>query len=118
MMATALSRERWNLFGANARTSSRFCTPPLYAQTKRNPDQGFSLHQLSVAALWTDAEGLSVLDAALHVFLTLPAHTSTREDYGQPVGSAAMRLPVPRQGSQQTKETSSVTSRGRKHSAS
>jgi hypothetical protein len=30
-------------------------------------------------------EGLPVLDAALHVFLTLPGHTSIREDERQPV---------------------------------
>jgi hypothetical protein len=40
-------------------------------------------------------EGLPVLDAALHVFLTLPGHTSTREDEGQPVVEGVMRLPVP-----------------------
>jgi hypothetical protein len=39
-----------------------------------------------------------VLDAALHVFSTLPGHTSTREDYGQPVEPAAIRLPVPQTG--------------------
>jgi hypothetical protein len=33
-----------------------------------------------MAALWADGEGLPVLDAALHVFLTLPGHTSTREN--------------------------------------
>src|SRR5690348_16716189 len=35
------------------------------------------------------------LDAALHVFLTLPGHTSTREDEGQPVVDGVMRLPAP-----------------------
>jgi hypothetical protein len=70
-----------------------------------------------MAALWADREGLPVLDAALHVFLTLPGHTGTREDYGQPVGSAAMRLPVPQTGFP-TKETSSVASKDRKRSAS
>src|SRR6266581_4473028 len=67
------------------------------------------------AQLW---KGLPVLDAALHVFLTLPGHTSIREDEGQSVGSAAMRLPVTRQGSQQRKETSSVPSKDRKRRAS
>src|SRR5947207_976358 len=81
-------------YDANARTSSQFCTPLLYAHTKRNSAQAFSLHQFSVAALWADEKGLPVLDAALHVFLTLPDQTCTREDQGQPVGSAAMRLPV------------------------
>ena len=71
-----------------------------------------------MAALWADGEELSVLDAVLHVFLTLPGHTSTREDYGQPVGPAAIRLPVPGQVPQHRKETSSVPSKGRKRSAS
>ena len=72
----------------------------------------------SSALRGSTVEGLPVLDAALHVFLTLPGHTSTREDYGQPVGSAAIRLPVSRQGSQQRKETLSVASKDRKRSAS
>jgi hypothetical protein len=34
----------------------------------------------SEAALWPDGEALPVLDTALDVFLTLPGHTSTKED--------------------------------------
>src|SRR5205809_7567353 len=43
-------------------------------------------------------EGFPVLDAALHVFLTLPGHTSTREDEGSSVVEGVMRLLVPRIG--------------------
>jgi hypothetical protein len=50
---------------------------------------------LLVAAQRFHVEALPVLDAALHVYLTLPGHTSTREDEGQPVVEGVMRLPVP-----------------------
>jgi hypothetical protein len=38
--------------------------------------------------------GLSVQDAAQDVFRTLPGHTSTREDDGQPVVEGVMRPPT------------------------
>ena len=50
----------------------------------------------STVTCW--GERLPVLDAALHVFLTLPGHTSTREDERQPVVEGVMRLPVSQTG--------------------
>ena len=37
-------------------------------------------------------------DAAHNAFMTLPRHTSTREDEVQPVAEEALRLPVPQTG--------------------
>ncbi len=60
---------------------------------QENNEQRNATERRSEAALWPDGEALSILDAALDVFMTLPGHTSTREDDEQLVGSAAMRYP-------------------------